>query len=82
MYTNMNDPRIPSNLQDIMESVGLHRLPKQRVMKSHSGSKCTPANRCKCGHFGRYHKPDMIGPCDNCNCQMFRIRPENEHVGS
>ena len=38
----------------------ISNIKEQEVMKSWQGSSCTIKNKCKCGHFARYHASGFV----------------------
>jgi ribosomal protein L19E len=62
------------NLEEIMNAAQLHRLPKQKTIRSLPGDATSTKVRCKCAHAKRYHE-DETGHCDYCGCKEFRMRP-------
>ena len=47
-------------LKAYIQGMEIHKIPEQEVMKSWSGSPCIYANKCKCGHFARYHASGFV----------------------
>ena len=47
-------------LKAYIQGMEIHKIPEQEVMKAWSGSPCIYANKCKCGHFARYHVSGFV----------------------
>ena len=48
-----------SQLEAIVNAT-ISNIKEQEVMKSWSGSPCILKNKCKCGHFARYHASGFV----------------------
>src|ERR1017187_1725744 len=60
-----DNPQVANTREDnpqleAMVEATIKHIKEQEVMKSWSGSSCVLKNKCKCGHFARYHTSGFV----------------------